>query len=195
MIQYVPSVSFGKDSTAMLLMMLVRKEPIHSVLFFDTERDFPEIREHTKKLVAETGIKLQVVRHWAGFDFLQERNGPPHPSGGWCAAAKRDCCNKYMRLMRKDNPEIVECIGYAADEQRRAEHLLHAKKWPVRFPLIEWGVTSAQALKYCYAQGYDFGEIYDWMPSQRVSCYGCPKQTPADLTAIALHHPELQEKA
>jgi hypothetical protein len=94
-----------------------------------------------------------------------------------------------MRLMYKDNPNIVECIGFSADEQKRANKL--NKKWPVRFPLIEWGVSELDALKYCKEQGYDFYGIYDWMPSKRVSCYDCPKQSEADWNAIKIHHPEL----
>ena len=173
----------------MLLMMIEKKEPIHSVLWFDTEREFPEIREHAKRIVSDTGINLQVVRHWAGFDFLEKRYGVAHGSGGWCTAAKRDCCNKYIRLMLKDNPDIVECIGFSADEEHRAEKM--SKKWSVRFPLIEWGISEKDALDYCYSKGYDFSGIYEWMPSKRVSCYNCPKQSKADWVAIKKHHPEL----
>lgn len=185
------SVSFGKDSTAMLLKMIEHQEPIHSVLWFDTEREFPEIREHARKVIKNTGIKLQIVRHWAGFDFLEERFGIAHSSGGWCTAAKRDCCNKYIRLMLKDNPLIVECIGYTTDELKRAERTTKAKKWKIRYPLIEWGMSEIDCLQYCYDKGYDFGGIYDWMPSKRVSCYNCPKQSKADWEAIKLHYPDL----
>ena len=48
--KYVVSFSGGKDSTAMLLMMVARGEKIHSVMWFDTERDFPEILLHIQKL-------------------------------------------------------------------------------------------------------------------------------------------------
>jgi 3'-phosphoadenosine 5'-phosphosulfate sulfotransferase (PAPS reductase)/FAD synthetase len=185
---HILSCSFGKDSTAMLLKMIERDEPIHSVLYFDTEREFPEIKEHMKKVVADTDVNLQVVRHWAGFDFLQKRYGKAHPSGGWCSAAKRDVCNKYIRLISKDH-NIVECLGFSAEEEKRAKKI--NKKWPVRFPLIEWGIMEEMALQYCYDKGYDFGGIYEWMPSKRVSCYDCPKQGPKDWEAIAKHHPEL----
>lgn len=185
----VVSFSGGKDSTAMLLMMLERNETVHSVLWFDTERDFPEILDHMETIKKNTGVKFQTIRHWAGFDFLEQRNGAAHKSGGWCTAAKRDCCNKYMRLVLKDHPEAKECIGFALDEQRRAVKI--NKPWPVRFPLIEFGVTEEDALKYCTSKGYTFGGIYDWMPSKRVSCYDCPKQSKADWCAIEQHHPEL----
>jgi len=195
MLEYIPSVSFGKDSTAMLLMMIEKNEPIHSVMYFNTEREFPEILVHAKKLIADTStkVKFQTVRHWAGFDFLEARYGRPHPSGGWCAGRKGDVCNKYLRLMLKDNPDIVECIGYSANEQKRADKLLKSKKkkWPLRFPLIEWGITEKMALEYCYDHGYRFSGVYDWMPSKRVSCYDCPKQSKADFAAIKEHHPEL----
>ena len=191
---YIPSVSFGKDSTAMLLMMLEHGENIHSVLYFDTEREFPEIIIHREKLIKDTGVEFQPVRHWAGFNFLQKRYGDAHASGGWCTAAKRDCCNKYVKLMLKDNPNIIECIGFSYDEKHRAERILKSKKWTVRFPLIEWKITEEDALKYCYSKGYDFGGIYNWMPSKRVSCYDCPKQSKADWKAIRKYHPELLEQ-
>jgi len=197
MIEYIPSVSFGKDSTAMLLMMLEMNEPIHSVLYFDTEREFPEIKNHARKLKANLNskfdfklnpelnfkLKFRTVRHWIGFDFLEARY----------AAAKRDTCDRYMRLMLKDNPDIIECIGFSADEQERADKMLKSKskKWPVRFPLIERGITEKMALEYCYDHGYFFEGIYEWMPSKRVSCYDCPKQSKADWAAIQEHHPEL----
>lgn len=183
------SFSGGKDSTAMLLMMLEKGEKIHSVMMFDTERDFPEITEHIKKVISNTGVKFQVVRHYLGFDFLQNRYGCAHGSGGWCAAAKRDTCNKYMRLMYKDDPEINECIGFSANEIKRANKM--SKKWKVRYPLIEYGIDETQALEYCYSKGYDFGGIYTWMPSKRVSCYDCPKQSKGDWAAIRARHPEL----
>jgi len=190
---YIVSMSFGKDSTAMLEMMIERNEPIYSAMWFDTEWDFPEIRKHAEKVIHNTGINLQVIRHWAGFRFLEKRYGAPHGAGGWCVARKTRGCNRYMRLMVKDNPDIIECIGFTTDEMKRAERLSKNKnkKWPVRFPLIEWGISEKDALEYCYSKGYDFGGIYDWMPSKRVSCWKCPKQSKADWAAIRKHHPEL----
>jgi len=187
--EHILSMSFGKDSTAMLLMMIEKKEKIHSAMYYDTEREFPEIKNHAKKLIADTKIECHVVRDWIGIDFWHNRYGKPHPSGGWCVARKRNACNKYTSLMHKDNPEIVECIGYSVDEEKRAAKI--SKKWEVRFPLIEWGITEKMALEVCYDNGYFFDGIYDWMPSKRVSCYDCPKQGKKDVAAIKEHHPEL----
>lgn len=192
----VISFSGGKDSTAMLLAMLEHGEKIHSVVWFDTEREFPEIIEHIKRVISDTGVRFQRIRHWAGFDFLEERYGDPHKSGGWCTAAKRNCCNKYMRLIRNDlakaGETMFECIGFAFDEVERTEKGELAKKpWHVRFPLIEYGMTEADALTFCYERGYRFGELYEWMPSKRVSCFDCIKQSKPDIAAIKYHCPAL----
>lgn len=48
----VVSLSGGKDSTAMLLMLLERGEPVADVVFFDTGWEFPEMYEHLEKLEA-----------------------------------------------------------------------------------------------------------------------------------------------
>ena len=191
----VLSFSGGKDSTAMLLSMLERNERIHSVVWFDTEREFPEIRENIEDVVKYTGVRFQRIRHWAGFDFMEERYGPPHKSGGWCTAAKRDCCNRYMRMASKDiardGGNFAECIGFAFDEGDRVKGGVVSKSWQVRFPLIEYKLTEANCLSLCKSKGFCFGGIYDWMPSKRVSCYDCPKQSKADWCAIEKHHPEL----
>ncbi len=54
----IVSLSGGKDSTAMLLMMLERKEPIHSVVFFDTGWEFPEMYDHIRLIEKITGLKV-----------------------------------------------------------------------------------------------------------------------------------------
>jgi len=175
----------------MLLKLIDEGEAIHSVFYFDTEREFPEIKAHIldmQKFLTIQRIPFWRLRHWIGFDFLESRFGRPHGSGGWCAAAKRDCCNRYVRLIRKTH-DVIECIGFTTDEKRRAEKI--KKPWPVRFPLIEWGMSSEDTLRYCKDFLYDFSGIYGWMPSKRVSCYDCPKQSRADWAAIKERYPEL----
>ena len=68
------SLSGGKDSTAMLLMMLERGMPIDVVLYADTGMEFPEMYDHLSKVDAllyqERGIhitvrKRQLIEHLA----------------------------------------------------------------------------------------------------------------------------------
>ena len=63
------SLSGGKDSTAMLLMMLERKEPIHSIVFFDTGWEFPQMLDHINLLEKRTGIKIVRLKAKRPFEY------------------------------------------------------------------------------------------------------------------------------
>ena len=58
---HVVSLSGGKDSTAMLLLMLERGWPIDAVLNADTGMEFPEMYEHLKHCLLYTS-----ARWWRG---------------------------------------------------------------------------------------------------------------------------------
>ncbi len=58
----VVSLSGGKDSTAMLLMLLERKEPVERIVFFDTGWEFPAMHVHLEKLQKHIGRRITVLR-------------------------------------------------------------------------------------------------------------------------------------
>ena len=66
------SLSGGKDSTAMLLLMIEQDMPIDVVLTADTGMEFPEMYEHLQKLddllCRERGIHITTLRHPKGFE-------------------------------------------------------------------------------------------------------------------------------
>ena len=68
------SLSGGKDSTAMLLLMIEQDMPINMVLSADTGMEFPEMYEHLAKLdehlFRERGIHITTLRHPKGFEYL-----------------------------------------------------------------------------------------------------------------------------
>ena len=59
------SLSGGKDSTAMLLLMIERDLPINTVLWADTGMEFPEMYDHISKvddyLYRERGIHITIT--------------------------------------------------------------------------------------------------------------------------------------
>lgn len=190
----------------MLLMMLERGIPIHSVVFFDTGWEFPQMHEHLDKLEEYTGVGIVRLKPEKPFSYwLFERpvvarkgpkkgkvhrigNGWPSPSRRWCTRQKVDALEKYKKTVSFP----VQCIGYAADETKRAEaKMLNAKKgkgFRYRFPLIEWGVAEPNALAYCQKRGFDWGGLYNYF--RRVSCFCCPLQRIKELRTLRVHFPE-----
>lgn len=71
---HVVSLSGGKDSTAMLLLMLERGWPIDAVLNADTGMEFPEMYEHLRRLdehlYRERGIHITTLKSPKSFEYL-----------------------------------------------------------------------------------------------------------------------------
>ena len=78
------SLSGGKDSTAMLLLMIERSLPINTVLWADTGMEFPEMYDHIRKvddyLYRERGIHITMLRHPKGFEYLMFEEEKQKPS-------------------------------------------------------------------------------------------------------------------
>ena len=78
------SLSGGKDSTAMLLLMIERGLPINTVLWADTDMEFPEMYDHISKvddyLYRERGIHITMLRHPKGFEYLMFEEEKQKPS-------------------------------------------------------------------------------------------------------------------
>ena len=200
------SLSGGKDSTAMLLMMLERGMPIDAVLYADTGMEFPEMYDHLSKVDAllyqERGIHITVLRHTQGFEYLmfdepktracalerRKKLGVPPYGNGWPGIRVRWCTGQLKtHLITKEVNRLkgeyhaLHYVGIAADEAKRCKN--------EQYPLVEWGVTEAQALEYCYARGFDIGGLYRIY--QRASCWCCPFQRIGELRKLRQIRPLL----
>lgn len=188
------SLSGGKDSTAMLLMMMERGEQIDDVIVYDTGMEFPEMYEHIDRLERDTGLTFTRLKMEPSFlEYMLEHKikhgkhagtigyGWPGPRSRWCTTYKTKTIDDYL----KGHDDLSYCIGIAADERRRC-------KEGKRYPLIEYGVTELEALKYCRDRGYDWGGLYDQF--RRVSCWCCPLGSINDARMLRKHHPELWER-
>lgn len=60
------------------------------------------------------------------------------------------------------------------------------------FPLIEWGITEASALSFCYEHGYRWQGLYEHF--DRVSCFCCPLQGLSELRTLRREFPRLWQK-
>ena len=137
------SLSGGKDSTAMLLLMVERGLPIHAVLTADTGMEFPEMYEHLQKLddylFAERGLHLTWLRHPKGFEWLmfEEKkqrsasienrqwlgvslygNGWPGPRVRWCTGQlKTHLIHKEINRL-KGQYRAVSYVGWYRSRER-----------------------------------------------------------------------------
>ena len=203
------SLSGGKDSTAMLLLMIERNMPIDAVLTADTEMEFPEMYEHLahvdQYLYQERGFHITVLRHPKGFEWLmfeepkQKKssilnrqklgvclygNGWPGWKVRWCTGQlKTHLINKEVNRL-KGKYHARHYVGIAADEQKRVKD--------EQYPLVEWNITEREALQLCYDRGYDWGGLYEIY--HRCSCWCCPLQRIGELRKLRHHHPELWER-
>lgn len=85
---------------------------------------------------------------------------------------------------------VIQLIGLAADEEYRLERKNNQDQTH-RHPLIEWGWTEADCLKYCYEYGFDWDGLYEIF--KRVSCWCCPLQSLEELRKLRTHFPDLWE--
>jgi 3'-phosphoadenosine 5'-phosphosulfate sulfotransferase (PAPS reductase)/FAD synthetase len=106
----VISLSGGKDSTAMLIGMLERGERVHSVFFFDTGWEFPQMYEHLDRLEVYTGVKITRIHPERPFTYWMlempviarkgENKGKVRRVGnGWPSVRRRWCTREKVRAI------------------------------------------------------------------------------------------------
>jgi 3'-phosphoadenosine 5'-phosphosulfate sulfotransferase (PAPS reductase)/FAD synthetase len=207
----IVSFSGGKDSTAMLHLMIERGIAIDEVVFFDTGWEFPHMKDHLLLVQQKTGIQITKLQPKEPFSYwMFERpirsrknrpnegvkkgeihrigNGWPSSSRRWCTRIKVDTINKHVRQYGYDN--VTMFVGFAADELERTDTVSQKEKsYTMRFPLIEYDMSEVEALEYCKNLGYHWSGLYGIFP--RVSCYCCPLQGLNELRNLRRHFPLL----
>ena len=91
--KYVVSVSFGKESLAMLLRLIADKKPLDEVVFYDTGVEFNSIYKIRDKIVPilnNLGIKYTELKPSKDFFYnmlerpVKKRNGEIGKGYSWC---------------------------------------------------------------------------------------------------------------
>lgn len=199
--ELIVNFSGGKDSTAMLHLLLEHGEHVDEVIYFDGGWEFPQMADHVKLVEEKTGIQItRLTPEKGSFDWYATEHvhnsrggdtlkgyGFPGSLSRWCTRLKMQALTKHLK-----GRNVIQCIGFAVGEERRL-----IKGWNkvytserFRFPLIEdFNFDEKECLFYCYKLGYDWGGLYQYF--DRVSCFCCPLMGVADSLMMKRHYPDL----
>jgi 3'-phosphoadenosine 5'-phosphosulfate sulfotransferase (PAPS reductase)/FAD synthetase len=168
--------------------------------------EFPEMYAHIDKVDAllkrERGIQITRIKAPATFEelmFTATRDegeyteivgyGWPMATLRWCTGyLKNHIINDYFK-----NYELkpYQYVALASDELYRIERKQNQQDFRIH-PLVDWGVTEAEALAGCYERGFDWGGLYKHF--HRASCFCCPLQSLDELRVLREAYPVMWER-
>lgn len=194
---YIVSFSGGKDSTAMLLLLLKKGYPIDEIIMCDTGMEIEKVKRSIN--IPITILKSEKSFEYYMFDHVKTKGKNKGSKGyswpdfrnRWCTSnLKQKIISQYLReKYPKNEYEIWEYHGIALDEAQRTQKNNNKN---CLYPLVEWQMTEADCLQYCYDNGYDWNGLYRKLG--RVSCWCCPLKSIKELKVLYKEFPEYWEK-
>ena len=197
---FVASISYGKDSLAMLEAIHRLGWPLTRIISVKewaadgVRAVLPEVASFEdwadREICRRYGIRVESVRSEHTFEDLfygamgpssnrtGEIRGWPYQGGCWV--------NSYLKIepFRKELfPGDVSYIGIAANETGRIRH--HEKRHGVRMPLVALGWTEEDCFRWCEAQGL-LSPAYRTFA--RDGCWFCMNQSVERLRWLRKEH-------
>jgi len=203
--KYIASISFGKDSLAMLLKIIEKKLPLDEVVFCevmtndDESAEFPEMKEfinNTEKLLKEKyDITVKHVRSEYTFEsvfYQKKQRGKFKGTNYGFPMTLKAWCNDRLKMKPLDNyfksqGNHTRYIGIAADEPKRLARLEKNEL----APLAMYGIDEEQAKQICIDNNM-LAPLYSKF--KRIGCWFCPKQNLKTLRVLRKEYPKLWEK-
>lgn len=200
---YVASLSCGKDSLAMVLRLMELNESLTHCVMFDTGMEYQTIYRNLEKLkpmLKDYGCHLEVISpevHYLEEMLLRVVNkgtDKEHYGYEWCGgscrwrtANKVQSINKYLNSLG----DYIQYIGIAYDEPKRVKQENNKV-----YPLVDWKWKEKDCLDYCYSKGFNWQEngveLYDIL--DRVSCWCCGNKNLKELRNMYHYLPDYWDK-
>lgn len=199
----------GVDSTAMILGLYEKNEPIDLILFADTGAERPETYAHienfSKWLVSKGLPEITVVKRTKkdgdveGLEeeCLRTKNLPSIAYGFKTCSQKHKIrpqdkfLNNWDKSIEywKTGGKCVKYIGYDAGEAHRAENAdkRNDPKYENKYPLIDWQWEREDCLNIIKKHGIS--------NVAKSACFFCPSSRPKEIIDLYEKHPDLMEKA
>lgn len=180
--------SGGKDSTAMLIHLLETNQQIDEILYVDVgDWIWKSAQTHIQQVEEKLNVNITQLDVSDELKKGFERWGFPSFLNRWCTGVKRDAMKSYLKN-KFGGGEIVQYIGYCADEDKRTSKKLYSS-YDVEYPLVNAGITTNDALQICYDYGFDFGGVYEH--HSHFNCWLCPLQKKSELYEVFKREPNL----
>ena len=203
--EHIASLSYGKDSIAMLEIIKQYDLPLDRIVhveiyaYGDVSADLPpmvEFKDKADKIIkSRYGISVErICSKYTYEDFFYKVfqcgksiyagkiYGFPMIKGAWCNSRLK------MSVLRNFNkPDIVQYIGIACDEPNRFHNLTERKI----SPLVDFGITEMQCYDICKKLDL-LSPIYS--NSFRGGCWFCHNQGVEQLRYLRKNYPDCWSK-
>ncbi|MHA1396114.1 MAG: phosphoadenosine phosphosulfate reductase domain-containing protein [Candidatus Heimdallarchaeaceae archaeon] len=188
--------SGGKDSTAMLIVLLENQIPFDEIIFNDTEVEFPEIYTHINLVQKKLEVKITYLKPKKHFEYwmCEHRTRKGNIGYGWPRIKLRWCTKLFKQraessyFKKKQLKNIRKLIGISTSEINRMKKYYKQEI----YPLVKFGIDSQEALKICYRYGFDWNGLYEKL--SHTGCFWCPFRRLRELENIYRFYPHLWVK-
>lgn len=196
--EHIASISYGKDSLAMLEAIKLLGLPLDRILTVDVwatptiPADLPpmvEFKAKADKIIKERyGIDVEHFKSdksyeeyfytkWTKGKRKGQIYGFPYIKGPWCNG-----CLKVNVIKKHTPKDAMQYIGIALDEPERIRQ--HELK---KYPLVEIGWTEADCRKWCEENDL-LSPIYQ--TTSRGGCWFCHNMRYSDMRRLRREYPE-----
>ena len=208
--KYIASLSYGKDSIAMLEVIKQHNMPLDRIVHVEImatdtiPADLPpmvEFKKHADKIIKQRyGIEVEHIRAPKSYEewfyhIYGDRSkkageiyGFPYSMGAWCNSRLK------TNILRKFNkPDIHQYIGYAIDEKKKERqekiqiYLEGQSTFGGSYPLVDCSVTEKECLNWCKENDL-LSPIYS--QTTRGGCWFCHNSTLQELRMLREQYPK-----
>jgi len=196
--KYIASLSYGKDSCAMLEVIKQHDMPLDRIVHVEImatdtiPADLPpmmQFKEKADKIIkARYGIEVEHLRSKETYEkWFYHKYGEKSKRAGYIwgfPCINANWCNGKLKmpLIKKIQRGNIAYIGIAADEPNRFHNLSERQI----SPLVEHGITESEARKICEELDL-LSPIYT--QSTRGGCWFCHNQSIGQLRLLRKQYP------
>jgi Phosphoadenosine phosphosulfate reductase family len=191
--KYVLSYGAGLNSTALLVYLIKKKEPLDVVLFADTGDEFPATYEtvnYYKQYAEDNKVKFEIVKSELSdslYQYMYNKKIVP-------SRFRRDCTSKfkispmrhYMRSTFGKQQKFIQYIGIDYSEAHRimTNDVQYIEN---RYPLVDAKIDRQGCQNLLEQEGL--------LIPPKSGCYYCPFTTRKKWNILLDTNPELFNKA